>query len=164
MGLFHINEENKDKIIYRDDAHILTSSTLFILNKLVRKIPVIDIQKVTIIGHGSIMITLEEEEINLRVRPVSITEEHSLISRTSYFATMLSLSVFMFGNPPDYVLDFPHRKGWCRYCSKFVDIPEEYALVKNIWEIPCPQCGKKGLTSNILEDEIKPKSDRRMVR
>ena len=40
-------------------------------------------------------------------------------------------------------------KAWCGYCKKYVT--GTTSLV-NIWQIPCPECGHKGMTTLSPED------------
>ena len=68
-------------------------------------------------------------------------------SIASFWASLLTMSVFMFGNPINFEQTNPLVKPerlWCIICNKYVTVETEN---RNIHSMPCPVCGKKLLTS-----------------
>jgi len=86
---------------------------------------------------------------------------HSEVSSyTSYWASLLTMATFLFGRKNKYVKSHANEyegKAWCHNCGKYVTIKRTETP---IWQIECPECGRKPLASLSPEDRKKDKFER----
>jgi hypothetical protein len=69
---------------------------------------------------------------------------HSEVSSyTAYWASLITMAVFMFGKNFDVERIARTRVVWCQNCEAYVDIPRTDEPVKTI---NCPTCGNKGMS------------------
>ena len=153
---------NEEKIIHKGSYYTLTNRRL-IIGDQTNSIFLSDIKEVELISHDVIQLTLyDNKKIKLGygtltagsvinealtyffAPPYTIgfaQEERSAI--TSYYASLITMAVFLFGDPETYV-ELKPRQVWCSQCAKYVEIP---GTSVDVWKIECPICGRKGMIS-----------------
>lgn len=73
-------------------------------------------------------------------------------SYTSYWASLLTMATFLFGNATEMIEEkYEDKKAWCHYCQKYVSVPWTDTP---IWKLSCPECGRKPLTSLSPKDKL----------
>ena len=86
--------------------------------------------------------------------------QEEVSSYTAYWASMLTMTLIQFGNPMKYEeWKEEYGRAYCHRCFEYVDIP---VSKKNVWEIDCPKCGRKGMTT--LSPEDREVQEKRRVR
>ncbi len=72
---------------------------------------------------------------------------------TAYWASLITMAKFLYGQPEYEVEEEVHedRKGWCGICKKYVTMQWSDTP---IWELSCPECGGKPLTTLSPNDRI----------
>lgn len=160
---------NEEKVIQRDSYYTLTNKRL-ILGDQTNSIFLSDIMEIKIIDYHRIQLILRNSKkviLNYGVlRPLSAIDEAISVftipfevgtgqeeraTLTSYWAALLTMAVYLFGQP-DLYIELKPRNVWCNHCSKYVEIPGTNI---EMWKIECPICGRKGLLSKSPEDRIK---------
>jgi len=131
-----------------------------------------DIKTIDIPSINAINITLEDREVKLFFEKRSIGHavdqfasillggpyeagswQEEVSSYTSYWASLLTIARFLYGQVIETVIEEvpEERRAWCARCQMYVLVPWTDIPV---WEINCPECGRKGMTTLSPTDRL----------